>query len=881
MNEPADPSPLPPPTEPALPLRRRSRLPLVILVLVALAGAAVWRLGGGRLQPWQVTLERDFAQLAAPTDDITQGFWGTPRAAAASRDPSGFILLRNQEVLQLPPQDAQRVRLTAVIEWPERVDGFEIGLRASPYPPDSSWEAPASYMCQFGGYGGRRTFAVAHRRQGTPEPPTEVTVPWRTGQRYTVSFEVDGDRLVQRVDGREVLSLYEPLAVGDDTFRNVFLRSWAPSLRLHSLRIERVNEAVLPNPLAAGDALAGAGLHRRAVDAYLRVAEGTSDGAVAERAYAKAAIAAIADGQSVDLARDLIARLEAKHPRSPLLQTCDEVLASARYAAGDEQALALAERTRQRHPASRIGEILTRNRPTEPRAEDAPRLLALLAGAGQAQVLQLNRFAIADLAPLAPLRLQTLYAARNAIADLAPLAGMPLQTLDISWNRVSSLAPLAKLPLTRLSAAGNPLRDLAPLAGLQLQQLDLSRTAVADLAPLAGMPLGSFTASGSAVVDLTPLRGLALGYAAFANTRVADLAPLAGNPALGRLDLPGSEVADLTPLRGSRLGQLDLAWTPVGDLAPLAGMPLTVLGLRGTRVADLAPLSGVALVQLDLRGTAVRDLAPLAGAKLGRLWLPTGCRDLAPLAGQPLALLQLDAPQGVDLAPVAQDRLADLRLRDGSGIDLSPLAGRPLASLDLCGTRVRSFEPILRLPALTTLRLVGASADEGGLEALAEGLRRQGRRPLARCADIGQLVAQHDAARLRELASELPDRRLRLELGLRCGAAQARRTVAALGGRLPQVTSPADHEQLLGMLVAADSTWLDLEASADGRSDLRSSAGRPFPWSRMVAAGDLLSAHERRAWHLLRARTEVSIFGSDERDAESIDQGVVVEWDPQ
>jgi hypothetical protein len=852
-----------------------------IVMIAALAGGAVWRwrLAGGS-QVWQVSLEREFAQLAAPTDDITMGFWGTGKATAARREAAGHILMRSQEVLQLPAQDGASVRLTAVIEWPERVDGFEVGLRASPDAPRSFWEAPASYMCQFGGYNGRRTFAVAHRREGTPDPPTEVAVPWTIGKRYTVSFEVDRDRLVQRVDGRTVLELFEPIAVGDDSFRNVFLRSWAPSLRIHSLRIERVDEAVRPNPLAAGDALAGAGLHRRAVDAYLRVAEARRGSDIAEQALAKAALAAIGDAAGPALAKDLIARLEAAHPGSVLQRSCEEALAAARYAAGDVEALDLAEEVQKRHPDSYIGEILVRNRPAEPRGADALRLCRLLAKAGQAKVLSLNRMAIADLAPLAPLRLESLYVAGNSIREIAPLAGMPLRTLDISFNPVQSLAPLSGMPLTRIDLSATSVVDLQPLAGSPLTHIGISQTAVADLRPLSGKALNSFTASGSAVSDLTPLRGMAIGWCNIAGTAVSDLAPLSGNPALETLDLTGSKVIDLTPLRGSRLSRLELAWTDVIDLSPLAGMALNFISARSTRISDLSPLAGVKLRHIDLRGSAVRDLSPLAGASLNEAWLPGGRMDLRPLSRQPLALLHIDAPDAVDLSAVAQDRLADLRLREGRAIDLTPLAGSGLVSLDLCGTQVLSFEPILRMPQLATLRLVGARASEGGLDTLAEGLRRQGRRSLARMAEIAHLVAVSDTVRLRELASELPDRRLRLELGLRCGADAARRVAGRLGGRLPVIIDADDHERLLSLLVTADSTWLDLASSSDGRSPLASTSGRPFLLQRKVAVGDLVRAREG-GWHLLRARTDISIFGTPKRDAEMLDQGVVVEWDPQ
>src|SRR3712207_7924795 len=55
--------------------------------------------------------------------------------------------------------------------------------------------------------------------------------------------------------------------------------------------------------------------------------------------------------------------------------------------------------------------------------------------------LRIDHNRVADLSPLAGMRLRELHASANAIADLAPLTGMPLIALSIDRNRVADLAP--------------------------------------------------------------------------------------------------------------------------------------------------------------------------------------------------------------------------------------------------------------------------------------------------------------------------------------------------------------------------------------------------------------------------------------------------------
>ncbi len=109
---------------------------------------------------------------------------------------------------------------------------------------------------------------------------------------------------------------------------------------------------------------------------------------------------------------------------------------------------------------------------------------------------------------------------RGALADLAPLAELRLEELDVSWTAVEDLAPLAKMPLKILRAANTRVRSVTPLQGLALTELDLSFTDVTDLAPLKMMPLTELRLHDTKISDLSPLRGLPL------QTVTADARPL-------------------------------------------------------------------------------------------------------------------------------------------------------------------------------------------------------------------------------------------------------------------------------------------------------------------------------------------------------------------
>jgi WD40 repeat protein/serine/threonine protein kinase len=155
------------------------------------------------------------------------------------------------------------------------------------------------------------------------------------------------------------------------------------------------------------------------------------------------------------------------------------------------------------------------------------------------------------------------------VTDIAPLRALAgLQSLTCNgaewWGRgeLADLSPLAKLKLTSLSFQGTKVTDLAPLKDLKLTYLFFSNTPVSDLSPLKGMPLTNLTFAGTKVGDLSPLKDMPLESLIFNNTTVNDLTPL-------------QDLKKLTKLRCDNIGSSRGTICPYG---PLQGLPLTELG---------------------------------------------------------------------------------------------------------------------------------------------------------------------------------------------------------------------------------------------------------------------------------------------------------------
>ena len=89
---------------------------------------------------------------------------------------------------------------------------------------------------------------------------------------------------------------------------------------------------------------------------------------------------------------------------------------------------------------------------------------------------------------------------------MSPLRDAPLRILECTWTPISDLSPLASCTTLReLRIGDTKVADLHPLAKLRLERLAAYNTAVSDVAPLAGMPLKLLLLDRTKVRDLRPL----------------------------------------------------------------------------------------------------------------------------------------------------------------------------------------------------------------------------------------------------------------------------------------------------------------------------------------------------------------------------------------
>jgi hypothetical protein len=98
--------------------------------------------------------------------------------------------------------------------------------------------------------------------------------------------------------------------------------------------------------------------------------------------------------------------------------------------------------------------------------------------------------------------------ANGQLADLSPLADMKLTRLDCSRTRVSDLSPLTSMNLKELDCSGTPVADLSPLKDMKLTELRCDRSRVTDLSPLRGMPLTVLACDFKPARDVVILRTL-------------------------------------------------------------------------------------------------------------------------------------------------------------------------------------------------------------------------------------------------------------------------------------------------------------------------------------------------------------------------------------
>ncbi len=201
---------------------------------------------------------------------------------------------------------------------------------------------------------------------------------------------------------------------------------------------------------------------------------------------------------------------------------------------------------------------------------------------------------------------------RGKLADLLPLAGLKLDYFNCCDTSVADLSPLRGAPLTQVLCGNTPVSSLEPLRGMRLKLLWCYRTQISDLAPLQGMPLRNLSIHNNpALKDLSPLRGTGIETLAVSSTSVSDLSPLQGEP----------------------LVWLECSHTRISDLSPLKGKPLKYLACQGTEVTDFFLLRGMPLENIDAPVNSVRDaellrsistLRTINGKPIDEFWKEAG-----------------------------------------------------------------------------------------------------------------------------------------------------------------------------------------------------------------------------------------------------------------
>ncbi len=353
---------------------------------------------------------------------------------------------------------------------------------------------------------------------------------------------------------------------------------------------------------------------------------------------------------------------------------------------------------------------------------------------------------------------------KAALADLSPLAGLKLTTLQCYGTIVSNLSPLAGMPLTYLNCNGTKVADLSPLHGMPLRDFDCGQTQVADLSPLKGSPLRNIQANQTPVSDLSPLLGMPfLERLIVPFTQVSELSPLldckslttlilsktkvtAAGVAAVQKALPNCKIEWDDPAKAAA-GQPNQPWnTPAFQqwVKEVQALPaekqieavskklmelnpgfdgiltayeakrtpriengvVTELNVSTDSVSDISAVRALAGLRklrcvggASLKG-ALSDISPLQGMPLKELEFSSNLKlsDLSPLHGLELTRMTFIYTKVSDLSPLKGMPLKILSCGSNPIADLSPLEGMQLTNLNFGSTKVSDLSPLRGMP---------------------------------------------------------------------------------------------------------------------------------------------------------------------------------------
>ncbi len=153
----------------------------------------------------------------------------------------------------------------------------------------------AAYTIHLGGWG-RPDFAALTRARDDMLDARVMAEPLVVGRTYRCELELDGGRVAFSLDGRLLLSSQDPDPLAGSERSGFGFEVARGLLRIDDLHVWTRPAPRRISPLAAGDALAAAGLHRRAAEEYLAFATAWAEDPEAAPARLRAARALVRGG---------------------------------------------------------------------------------------------------------------------------------------------------------------------------------------------------------------------------------------------------------------------------------------------------------------------------------------------------------------------------------------------------------------------------------------------------------------------------------------------------------------------------------------------------------------------------------------------------------
>lgn len=139
------------------------------------------------------------------------------------------------------------IRLEAVVQWPDRVDGLEMFINSRREQGKSFAQSPTGYSCQFDGWQG-----TANAISRNPEPQFtgqggSIGADFEPGKVYRLWFQRVGEELSLWVDRRKILDVIEPIPLAGDSLLWAAVRSWGAA-DIHSVTVWRMGAPLKTSP---------------------------------------------------------------------------------------------------------------------------------------------------------------------------------------------------------------------------------------------------------------------------------------------------------------------------------------------------------------------------------------------------------------------------------------------------------------------------------------------------------------------------------------------------------------------------------------------------------------------------------------------------------